>query len=79
MGDPWRDCQRRFEPHFYESQSDHSIPSDQVENALLMGSKIPESEKRFDKGQDYEVRWKKLGMKVTLMPCVIVLWTVFLE
>lgn len=77
--DPWRDCRRRFDPHFYERQTDRSLPRDQVEKALLEGGKIPQTQKDPEKGQDYEVRWESWRIKTTLRPCLVILWTAFLQ
>ena len=77
--DPWRDCERRYEPHFYDSMIDRSLPMDQVVMVLSEGTKIPLTEKGSDGAQDHEVRWNRWILIVTLRPCRIVLHTAYRE
>jgi hypothetical protein len=76
--DPWQDCRRRYEPHFFERMIERSLPLDQVNIALSEGKKIPDEQKNHE-GQNYEIRWRRWTLKVTLMQCVIVMHTAYLN
>jgi len=75
---PWEDCRRRYDPHFFERMLERSLPQDQVGMALSEGKKIPCGQKS-SKGQEYEVRWGRWILKVTLMQCLIIMHTAYLD
>jgi hypothetical protein len=75
---PWLNCRRRYEPHFFERMIERSLPQEQVNIALSEGEKIPDGQKNIQ-GQNYEIRWRRWILKVTLMQCVIVLHTAYLD
>ena len=76
--DPWRDCNRRYEPHFFDRMFNRYLPQNQVEIALNEGKKIPCSGRKFDGEQDYEVRWRRWILKVTRRPCTIIMQTAYI-
>jgi hypothetical protein len=75
---PWSQCSRRFDQHFWDRMEDRSLPMDQVKTALRDGKKVVKGPKP-PKGQDYEVRWKSWTLEVTRRNCNIVLWTAYLR
>lgn len=74
--DPWRDCGRRYDPHFFDRMKDRSLPREQVVTALQEGRKLVKG-RRTVGGQDYEVRWKRWTLEVTRRDCNIILWTAY--
>lgn len=69
--DPWRDCERLYDPHFADRMSERHLPDEQIEIALINGSKIQES-----KGE-YRINWNRWTIKVTIGTCFVYLWTAF--
>ena len=75
--DPWRDCRRLFEPHFFDRMYDRFLPVDQVESALIEGVKEADGAQKVDGSQDFKIQWRDWTLVATRVPCTIVLKTAF--
>lgn len=69
MVDPWRDCERYFDPHFADRMGERFLPMEQVREALKDGNKI------MKKKDEYEIKWKKWTLVVSIGSCFIYFWT----
>jgi hypothetical protein len=76
--DPWRDCKRLFEPHFFDRMYDRSLPLNQVEEALMDGKKETIGPVKGN-SQEYRVTWGKWTLIAKRVPCTIILRTAFRE
>lgn len=69
--DPWRDCERLYDPHFMDRMNERHLPRAQVEEAIIFGKKIRKKE------NDFDVKWNKWTIKLIRNPCFLFLKTAF--
>ena len=69
--DPWKDCESFFDIHFADRMSERFLPMEQVKEALRDGEKIMQM-----KGE-YEIRWKKWILSVSMGSCFLYFWTAY--
>jgi len=69
--DPWRDCQRIYDPHFSERMKQRHLPDFQVTLAINDGNRIEDAK------EEYTIKWKKWTIKATRGKCFILLVTAY--
>lgn len=69
--DPWKDCERIYDNHFMDRMNDRYLPPNQIKIALKEGKKIE------TKKNEYQVRWEKWEIVVSLRRCFLYLRTAY--
>jgi len=69
--DPWRDCERFYDPHFIDRMKQRHLPRDQVEEAILIGKKMRKKE------NNYDIKWNKWTIRLVQNQCFLFLKTAF--
>ena len=67
--DPWKDCERLFDPHFLQRMSERHLPREHVEKALEHVDRIRE------KNQTFKIKWNKWTLLVDVGECFLTLKT----
>lgn len=72
----WAVCKRIYDEHFVDQAILRSFNREITDDILVNGTKLPESDKEGD-FQDFTVKGRGWGIRVTLGPCTLTCWTVF--